>query len=74
MSDTPEIEIEGSPADFTSLADQLRANPADGPVRLSAGENGSVVAEWESNGRTTRFGPSFSGPEVEAAAAPPGPA
>lgn len=52
-----------APADEIDLvAKQLQVNPADGPVRLTVDENGSLIAEWTSGGTPTKVGPAITRP------------
>lgn len=54
--------IEVAAGEIKALCDQLDANPPDDLVRVGA-VNGSLIAEWTSDGTTTKVGPSVT-PEL----------
>jgi hypothetical protein len=57
-----ESMIEVAAGEIKALCDQLDANPPDDLVRVGA-VNGSLIAEWTSDGTTTKVGPSVT-PEL----------
>ena len=52
--------IETTPEEITMVANQLVANPADGTVKLSLAENGSLYAEWAHKGERASVGPTWT--------------
>lgn len=54
MSEVPIIET--TVVDIQALTDHVRANPPDGPIRLTVGENGSLLSQWTSAGRLISIG------------------
>lgn len=52
----PNDGIEVGADEIQVLVDQLAANPPDGKVRLIEAENGSLIAEWTSDGHPASVG------------------
>jgi hypothetical protein len=54
VSDRPVIETDAEAVQ--ALAGHVVINPPDGAIRLTVGENGSLLSEWTSGGRRVSIG------------------
>jgi hypothetical protein len=54
MSEIPVIATDAET--LHALVGHVSANPPDGPIRLTVGENGSLLSEWTSHGIPVRIG------------------